>query len=167
MTASSPSPFVLIVEDERHIAEVLEAYLHRDGFRTERVGDGETALALSRAAQPYLVLLNVMLPKLDGFEVLKQLCLATPVIMVTARVEDIDRIDRLVSFRMGADDYGVKPFNPPEVVERVEAVLRRLRPQAANDARLYAGTLEVDPHGMQARIGEKALELTLTEYGLL
>lgn len=143
MIASNPSPFV------------LEAYRHRDGFRTERVGDGEAALALYRAAQPHLVLLNVMLPKLDGFEALKQLCLATPVIMVTARVEDINRLDRLVSFRMG------------EVIERVKAVLRRLRPQAANDARLYAGTLEVDPRGMQARIGDEALELTLTEYGLL
>ena len=166
MTSLNSSPLVLVVEDERHIAEVLEAYLRRDGFRTERALDGEAALGLYRAAQPDIVLLDVMLPKLGGFEVLQQLRALghTPVIMVTARVEDIDK---LVGLRMGADDYVVKPFNPPEVVERVKAVLRRIRPPEANDERLYAGTLEIDTRGMQARIGSETLELTLTEYRLL
>jgi two-component system, OmpR family, response regulator AdeR len=160
------SPLVLVVEDEPHIAQVLESYLRRDGFRTERAADGEAALRLIRSARPDLVLLDVMLPKLDGFEVLK--CLRTtgdtPVIMVTALVEDIDK---MVGFRMGADDYVVKPFNPPEVVERVKAVLRRATSSGISEKPIRLGRLEIDPIGMTANVGEKRLELTRSEYRLL
>jgi two-component system, OmpR family, response regulator AdeR len=160
------NPLVLVVEDEPHIAQVLESYLRRDGFRTERAADGEVALHLFRTAKPDLVLLDVMLPKLDGFEVLK--CLRTtsdtPVIMVTARVEDIDK---MVGFRMGADDYVVKPFSPPEVVERVKAVLRRVTLTGVVKKSFRVGKLEVDPIGMTAKVEEKRLELTLSEYRLL
>lgn len=160
-----PSPLVLVVEDEPNLSEVLEAYLRRDGFRTERAADGESALRLFRVAKPDLVLLDVMLPKLDGFEILRQVRQAgdTPVIMVTARVEDVDR---LVGLRMGADDYVVKPFNPPEVVERVKAVLRRARPTEAERPLQVAG-LEVDPRGMEVTVAGRRLDLTLSEYRLL
>ena len=148
-----------------NLSEVLEAYLRRDGFRTERATDGESALRLFRAATPDLVLLDVMMPKLDGFEVLRQVRQMgdTPVIMVTARVEDVDK---LVGLRMGADDYVVKPFNPPEVVERVKAVLRRARSVQEKQPIKVAG-LEIDERGMTASVGDTVLELTLSEYRLL
>ncbi len=166
MMPSAPAvPLVLVVEDEPHIAEVLEAYLRRDGFRTERAADGESALRLFREAKPDLILLDVMLPKVDGFGVLQRIRQAgtTPVIMLTARVEDIDRI---VGLRMGADDYVLKPFNLTEVVERVKAVLRRARP-LETEAVLRVGGLEIDPRGMRVTVGGRPLELTLSEYRLL
>ena len=161
----NPSPLVLVVEDEPNLSEVLEAYLRREGFRTERAADGENALRLFRETRPDLVLLDVALPKVDGFEVLRQVRGAgdTPVIMLTARV---DEVDRLVGLRMGADDYVTKPFNPPEVVERVKAVLRRARPAAAEKPVRVAG-LELDPGGMAVTVGGRPLELTLSEYRLL
>ena len=154
-----------MVEDELNLAQVLEAYLRRGGFRTERAGDGESALHLFRAAQPDLILLDVMMPKRDGFDVLREVRQAgdTPVIMVTARVEDVDR---LVGLRMGADDYIVKPFNPSEVVERVKAVLRRARSTQEEQPIRVAG-LELDERGMRASVAGKPLELTLSEYRLL
>jgi len=159
------SPLVLVVEDEPNLSEVLEAYLRREGFHTERAGDGENALRLFREAKPDLILLDVMLPKVDGFEVLRQVRQIgdTPIIMVTARVEDIDR---LVGLRMGADDYVIKPFNPPEVIERAKAVLRRARPTDADKSLQVAG-LEVDPRGMEVTVAGRPLELTLSEYRLL
>lgn len=162
--ASPAMPLILVVEDEPQIAEVLEGYLRRDGFRTERASDGEQALALHRAARPDLVLLDVRLPHIDGFEVLRRLRVQadTPVILVTARVEDLDR---LVGLRLGADDYIVKPFNPLEVVERVKAVLRRARPDPQTLLRL--GSLELDLSGMTISWAGTPLELTLTEYRLL
>ena len=165
MTSYAPDALVLVVEDEPNLSEVLEAYLRREGFRTERAPDGENALRLFREAKPDLVLLDVMLPKVDGFEVLRRIRQAgdTPVIMVTARVEDVDR---LVGLRMGADDYVVKPFNPPEVIERVKAVLRRARPPEPDGTLRVAG-LEINPRGMEVWAAGVRLELTLSEYRLL
>jgi two-component system, OmpR family, response regulator AdeR len=116
------NPLILIVEDEPHIAQVLEGYLKRDGYRTEVAADGQRALELHRAAKPDLVLLDVQLPRMDGLEVLRRIreTALTPVIMVTAMAEDLDK---LLGLRMGADDYVVKPFSPLEVVARVKAVL--------------------------------------------
>lgn len=155
----------LVVEDEPNLSQVLEAYLRRDGFRTERAAAGESALRLFHEAKPDLVLLDVMLPKVDGFEVLRRVREAgnTPVIMVTARVEDVDR---LVGLRMGADDYVIKPFNPPEVIERVKAVLRRARPADAERPLAVAG-LDIDPRGMVVTVAGRRLDLTLSEYRLL
>lgn len=160
-----PSPLILVAEDEPNLSEVLEAYLRREGFRTERAADGESALRLFREAKPDLILLDVMLPKVDGFEVLRQVRGAgdTPIIMVTARVEDVDR---LVGLRMGADDYVIKPFNPPEVIERVKAVLRRARPTDTDKSLKVAG-LTVNPRGMEVTVAGRPLELTLSEYRLL
>lgn len=156
---------VLVVEDEPNLSEVLEAYLRLGGFRTERAADGEHALRLFHEAKPDLILLDVLLPRGDGFDILRRVREAgdTPVIMVTARVEDVDR---LVGLRMGADDYVTKPFNPPEVVERVKAVLRRARPSASEPV-LRVGGLEVDSRGMEVRAAGRRLELTLSEYRLL
>ena len=160
------APLVLVVEDERQIAEVLEGYLRRDGFRTEVALDGPRALQLHRAARPDLVLLDVQLPGLDGFEVLKKIRedATTPVIMVTAMAEDLDK---LLGLRLGADDYVVKPFSPLEVVARVKAVLRRTAQAQAQKGPVRIGSLEIDPVAMVVKVGVHRLDLTLTEYRLL
>jgi two-component system, OmpR family, response regulator AdeR len=163
---TSASPLILVVEDEPHIAQVLEGYLRRDGFRTEVASDGIKALQLHRVGKPDLVLLDVQLPGMDGFEVLKKMreVEATPVIMVTAMAEDLDK---LLGLRMGADDYVVKPFSPLEVVARVKAVLRRTAQAAPVLQPVRIGALEVDPTGMVARVHGTRLDLTLTEFKLL
>ncbi|MBB3424257.1 two-component system response regulator AdeR [Rhizobium sp. BK312] len=160
---------VLIVEDEPAIAQILEGYLTRDGFRTVRAGDGETALQHHALLKPDLVLLDVRLPKLDGFGVLGRLRQAgsTPVIMVTAVADDIDRLSGL---RLGADDYIVKPFNPQEVVARVRAVLRRTQGERADAIKRF-GALEVDFGSYTVFINKDkrriALPLTLSEFRIL
>ena len=158
-------PLVLIVEDEPQIAEILEGYLRRGGYRTERAGDGQTALKLFRAARPDLILLDVLLPEMDGLEVLKAVRAAstTPVIMLTARTEELDK---LLALELGADDYVTKPFRPREVMARVKAVLRRSQP-LGQGAPLRVGTLELDPLRASVQIGDQALELTATEFRLL
>ena len=157
---------VLVVEDEPEIAEILEGYLRRDGYRTERAADGKAALGLYRAARPDLVLLDIQLPELDGLEVLRRIRSDgnTPVILVTARSEDLDK---LLGLELGADDYVTKPFSPREVVARVKAVLRRANPSEGAATVLRAGPLEVDTERVVARIEGTRLDLTPTEFRLL
>lgn len=157
---------ILVVEDELEIAEILEAYLRREGFRTERAADGPSAVNLMRAARPDLILLDVALPGFDGFEVMRRVRkeASTPIIMVTARAEDLDK---LLGLELGADDYVAKPFSPREVVARVKAVLRRAQPSQEEAAVLRAGPLEVDLGRVQARCLGKKLDLTPTEFRLL
>ncbi|WP_312164279.1 response regulator [Phenylobacterium sp.] len=160
---------ILIVEDEPEIAEILDAYLGRDGFRTVRAGDGVTALQHHRMLRPDLVVLDVKLPKADGFEVLAEIRRRgdTPVIMATALAEDLDKLSAL---RIGADDYVVKPFNPLELVARARAVLRRTRARGVTPL-LRLGPLEIDPQAYSAAVvgetGTRPLDLTLTEFRLL
>ncbi len=160
-----PSPLVLIVEDEPDIADLLEAYLRREDFRTERASDGSSAVALHRAARPDLVLLDVNLPEFDGFEVLRRIreTAQTPVIMLTALSEDLDK---LLGLKLGADDYVVKPFSPLEVVARVKAVLRRLGSQAGSKP-LRIANLELDPVAVRVRVAGNRLDVTMTEYRIL
>jgi len=157
---------VLVVEDEPEIAEILEGYLRRDGYRTERAGDGRRALELFRAAKPDLVLLDIMMPGLDGLEVLRRMRAEgnTPVIMVTARTEDLDK---LLGLELGADDYITKPFSPREVVARVKAVLRRALPAEVAKAVVRVGSLEVDSDQVIAKVDHTRLDLTPTEFRLL
>lgn len=157
---------VLVVEDEPEIAEILEGYLRRDGYRTERAGDGKSAMNLYRSAKPDLVLLDIQLPEMDGLEVLRRIRTDsnTPVIMVTARTEDLDK---LLGLELGADDYVVKPFSPREVVARVKAVLRRAIPAEESKPVLRAGLLEVDLEQVVARVDGSRLDLTPTEFRLL
>lgn len=158
-------PLILVVEDELELAEITEAYLRREGYQTERAGDGKRALELYRVVKPDLVLLDIMMPKLNGLEVLKTIRQdgQTPVIMLTARAEDDDK---LYGLELGSDDYIVKPFNPREVVARVKAVLRRSSQTLESD-RLRVGKLEI--HKEQARVSfaNRAIELTPTEFRLL
>lgn len=163
---------VLIVEDEAEIADILTAYLEREGLRTLRAADGHSALDLHRSARPDLVLLDVQLPRLDGWSVLTQLRQRgeTPVIMLTALDQDLDK---LTALRMGADDYVVKPFNPAEVAARVRAVLRRtLRgSRVGAPTALRAGPLLIDSatHAVHVEGDGYSHEvlLTLTEFKLL
>lgn len=161
----TPGQLVLIVEDEPDIAEVLEAYLRREQFRTERASTGPAAVHLHRAARPDLVLLDVNLPGFDGFEVLRRIreTAQTPVIMVTAFAEDLDK---LLGLKLGADDYVVKPFSPLEVVARVKAVLRRAGTQVSGQPLRFA-RLELDPLAVRVRVAGHRLDVTMTEYRLL
>jgi two-component system, OmpR family, response regulator AdeR len=156
---------VLVVEDEPDIADLLEAYLRREQFRTERASDGSSAVRLHRAIRPDLVLLDVNLPEFDGFEVLRKIreTAPTPVIMVTALSEDLDK---LLGLKLGADDYVVKPFSPLEVVARVKAVLRRAGMQTAAQP-LRLADLELDPVAIRVRVAGNRLDVTMTEYRVL
>lgn len=160
---------VLIVEDEPTIARVLEGYLQRDGFRTVQASDGETALQHHALLKPDIVLLDVRIPKIDGFGVLAHLrqISSTPVILVTALADDIDRLSGL---HLGADDYVVKPFNPQEVVARVKAVLRRTLGERKETTRRFH-TIEVDFGSYAAFVNKDgnriALTLTLSEFRIL
>lgn len=161
---------ILVAEDDAEIAQILLAYLDREGFRSVHAADGELALAHHQLLRPDLVLLDINMPKKDGLEVLAELRRrgSTPVIMATARAEDLDK---LLGLRMGADDYIVKPFNPMEVVARVKAVLRRARGATTGTGPVRWGPIEIDPdgHAIAIRSGAQALPLdvTLTEYRLL
>ncbi len=171
-TRAAGAALVLIAEDESEIADILQAYLERDGIRTAWARDGREALQLHQLIKPDLVLLDVQMPQLDGWEVLSSLRQrgATPVIMLTALDSDVDKISAL---RVGADDYVVKPFNPTEVVARVRAVLRRSQPGSPGlaPATLRVGPLELDRPSHSAWLhlqGQRlTLPLTATEFKLL
>lgn len=159
---------ILVVEDEANIADVLLAYLEREGFRTVHAADGQTALDHHRMLQPDLLLLDVRLPKQDGIAVLAEVRRRdeTPVIMVTAMNEDLDK---LLALKVGADDYVVKPFNPLEVVARVKTVLRRAN-GTGKSSMLRVGRLEIELEAHFARIvgdNSRLLDLTPTEFRLL
>lgn len=166
------TPLVLVVEDEPSIASILSAYLEREGLRVRVAQDGEEALQLFRQLRPDLVLLDIHLPKVDGVDVLREIRNdgQTPVIMVTALAGDVDK---LLALRLGADDYVVKPFNPPEVVARVRAVLRRTKASpAAVAAPIRVGPIEIDVDAHSAVVygvngNAVPLALTLTEFRLL
>lgn len=169
--AAPAQALVLIAEDEPEIAEILSAYLQRSGLRTRQAGDGREALAMHRALKPDLLLLDVQMPQLDGWQVLGEIRARgdTPVIMLTALDQDIDK---LMGLRLGADDYVVKPFNPAEVVARVQAVLRRSRAAPASATQmLRVGPFQIDPESHEASVDrdgqQQLLDLTLTEFRLL
>ncbi|MBA8879303.1 response regulator [Phyllobacterium myrsinacearum] len=160
---------VLIIEDEPEIAEILEVYFDREGFRTISASDGTIGLTHHQRLKPDLIVLDVKLPGQDGYEILAAIRRRgdTPVIMATALAEDLDKLQAL---RMGADDYVVKPYNPMEVVARAKAVLRRTSGRNAQQP-MRIGVLTVDPTAYLASIdqpgGQVVLDLTRTEFRLL
>src|SRR5437763_5882679 len=164
---SAPRPKLLIVDDDHELCSMLAEYLAPEGFLTEAVGSGPAALdRLGRAAVD-LVVLDVMLPELSGFEVLRRIRTGSrvPVIMLTARGEEGDRV---VGLEMGADDYLAKPFSPRELVARIRAVLRRMpgEGQGAHGPILW-GPLRLDLRARRAEIGASDLELTSAELRIL
>ncbi len=155
---------ILVVDDEAPILDLVRGYLERDGFEVATAADGPAGLAAVRANSPDVVILDVMLPGLDGIEVCRQLRTFSSayVLMLTARGEEIDRI---MGLTVGADDYLVKPFSPRELVARVKALLRRPR-EAATAAAGPAG-LEIDEARRAVRVDGAAVDLTTLEFDLL
>lgn len=160
---------ILVVEDEPAIAEVLEYNLGREGFEVEVVARGDEVMERVREEPPDLILLDLMLPGIDGLDVLRSLrrderTASIPVIVLTARSEEIDRV---VGLELGADDYIPKPFSPREVVLRVRAVLRRASGEQGEDKLLTAGALTLDVPGHRLRVEGDEVQLTATEFRLL
>jgi two-component system response regulator BaeR len=159
---------ILLVEDEPDLAQVLVDYLVRDGYEASVEGNGAQALARIRAAPPDLLLLDLMLPDLDGLSILREVRRFSelPVLLITARVEEIDR---LIGLELGADDYVCKPYSPREVVARIKAVLRRSagRPQVAAADASPPVPMEIDADTWQVRIQGRRVDLTPKEFKLL
>ncbi len=158
---------ILIVEDDRKTAALLELYLEREGFKTVLAYDGERALELAQRHKPIFIILDLMLPVVDGWEVCRQLRRSSdvPILMLTARGEEVDRISGLT---LGADDYVVKPFSPRELVARVRAVLRRGRLKLSKEKSVlsHAG-LVLDLEKRKVSINDRRVHLTPHEYNLL
>jgi len=159
---------VLVVDDEPTIAEVVARYLERAGYRTRIAADGVAAIEAAARQRPDLVVLDLMLPRIDGLEVMRRLREQDreriAVILLTAKSEEADRV---IGLRLGADDYVVKPFSPAELVARVDAVLRRIDTSPEQEMRIELGDLEIDPAARRVFVrGEEAL-LTQREFELL
>jgi DNA-binding response OmpR family regulator len=158
---------VLVIEDDPNTANLVALYLEKEGFGAVQAHDGETGLTLAKAHRPVLVILDLMLPRMDGWEVCRRLrkFSEVPVIMLTARGEEIDRVSGLT---LGADDYVVKPFSPRELVARVKAVLRRSSPRAAPAAHILShGDLSLDREKRRISIKGDPVAVTPHEYALL
>ena len=162
---------VLLVDDEQHIIELAQMYLEKEGYAVTSASDGERALELIAEAGPDLVVLDLMLPDRDGWDITRfiraDLILAEiPIIMLTARVEDVDKI---LGLELGADDYITKPFNPREVVARVNALLRRtqMNGQSIASQVIQVGELKLDTGRREVSKGEQIIDLTPTEFNLL
>ncbi len=159
---------ILVVDDEPNIVQLARLYLERDGYSVTSVGNGQKALEAARSQHPDLIVLDVMLPQVDGFEVCRRLRAEdnpVPIIMVTARDDDIDKI---LGLELGADDYLTKPFNPRELVARVKAVLRRGNStQQMAQAPLQISDLEINFAGREVRINAEPIELRTQEFEVL
>lgn len=161
---------VLIVEDERNIVDILKFNLSKEGFDTIEALDGKEGLRLALEERPDLILLDIMLPEMDGFTVCKKIrqTMQTPIIMLTAREEEVDKV---LGLELGADDYVTKPFSPRELMARVKANIRRISEETGakpdDNAVLRYGELEVDSVSYEIRRSGTPLELTLREFELV
>ncbi len=167
MNPANLSGPILIVEDDRNTAALVATYLQREGFATLEVHDGAQALETAQREKPGFVILDVMLPGMDGWEICRELRKVSevPILMLTAREEEIDRV---LGLSLGADDYVVKPFSPRELVERVKAILRRVRPAAPiNTEVLQHDGLTLDLAKHKVTVDDETVALTAVEYKLL
>lgn len=160
---------IYIVEDERDIADLVEHYLKKDGFNSEAISDGQRALERIHRQPPDLLVLDLMLPGMDGLELCRILrsepaTKRLPIIMLTAKAEETDKI---VGLEMGADDYLTKPFSPKELMARIRAVFRRNQPPEEAKAVLNYGKITLDGERHLVSVSRKAVELTAKEFGLL
>jgi DNA-binding response OmpR family regulator len=157
---------ILVADDEASIVQLVRLYLTKEGFQVHTASDGLEALEVARRLKPDLVVLDLMMPRMDGWEVCRRLRKdsAIPIIMLTARAEDVDKI---VGLELGADDYLPKPFNPRELVARVKAVLRRAQATWDPDAILGLGDLQVDPARREVRVAGEEVTLRAQEFELL
>lgn len=157
---------ILVVDDEKNIVQLARLYLNNEGFRVESAHDGKQALEKAKSVRPDLIVLDVMMPEMDGLTVCKELRKTSnvPIIILTARGDDIDRI---VGLEIGADDYMSKPFNPRELVARVKAVLRRAQGEREVPEVIEAGTLRIDTASRDVTLDGRALTLRAKEFELL
>jgi DNA-binding response OmpR family regulator len=157
---------ILVVDDEKNIVQLARLYLGNEGFNVEEAYDGKQALEKARTVNPDLVVLDVMMPEMDGLTVCKELrkTSSVPVIILTARGDDVDKI---VGLEIGADDYVTKPFNPRELVARVKAVLRRTQGSMSPDTVLEVGDVRLDPARREVTVGGRAINLRAKEFDLL
>jgi two-component system, OmpR family, response regulator ResD len=158
---------VLVVDDEPTIGEVVSRYLERAGYEARVAEDGLAALDAISERPPDLIVLDLMLPGLDGLEVMRRVraeARTSAIILLTAKGDESDRI---VGLRLGADDYVVKPFSPAELVARVDAVLRRVDTVGEKEPPLRFGELQIDPSARRVRVGDRHPQLTAREYDLL
>jgi DNA-binding response OmpR family regulator len=158
---------VVVIEDDPHIADLVDLYLRRDGYRVLLADDGEKGLAIFRQEDPCIVILDVGLPgPRDGFDVCRDIRARSlvPVLFLTARDDEVDRV---LGLELGADDYLVKPFSPRELVARVRAILRRTREGPAPQEVITVGGLEVDLRRREARRSDEVVALTTREFDLL
>jgi DNA-binding response OmpR family regulator len=161
------SQTILVVDDEHNIIDLARMYLEQDGFTVIEARDGRAALDRILGESPDLVVLDLMLPELDGWEVCKRVRARSdvPILMLTARDDDVDKI---VGLELGADDYMTKPFNPRELVARVKAILRRTGVPPRSDARpLRLGDLVIDPARREVLVGGNGVDLRAKEFDLL
>ncbi len=170
-----PGPLILVIDDETNISDLAKMYLTKENFEVITADDGHEGLRLFRNRKPTLIVLDLMLPGVDGLEICRQVRRESsiPIIMLTARGDDIDRI---VGLEIGADDYLTKPFNPRELVARVKAVLRRYNPNSSLDGdkgsahdkeRIIFGDLTIDLKQRTVTVGERQVELRAKEFDLL
>jgi phosphate regulon transcriptional regulator PhoB len=159
---------ILIVEDERDVCRLLKFNLEKEGFRVVSASDGSVALAEIRREEPDLVILDLMLPGMDGLEICRQVrrhdrYARLPILMLTARSDEADRV---VGLELGADDYVTKPFSTREVIARIRALLRRHEPAPERSA-VQRGTLHIDPSAHSVNVGGRKVELSALEFRLL
>jgi len=163
-----PGELILVVDDEPNIVHLARMYLEREGFRVQSVGDGRSALQAVDRLKPALMILDLMLPEVDGMEVCRRLRAqesVLPILMLTARDEDVDKI---LGLEMGADDYLTKPFNPREMVARVKAILRReARTSEPVTGPLHIGDLVIDSARREVTVSGRSVEMRAQEFDLL
>ncbi len=163
-----PKETILVVDDEANIVELVRLYLTQEGYRVESAGDGRTALDRAASLKPALLVLDLMLPGLDGWEVCRRVRAGDqrdlPIIMLTARDDDVDKI---VGLELGADDYLTKPFNPRELVARIKAILRRAERASAPGQTIRVGDLRIDPARHEVHVGERLVDLRAKEFECL
>lgn len=157
---------ILVADDEKNILELCRLYLVKEGFTVETAIDGQEVLDKVRRSRPDLVVLDIMMPRIDGLEVCRRLRKDTsiPIIMLTARGDDVDKV---VGLELGADDYVTKPFNPRELVARVKAVLRRVTSRVEVDAMVDVGDVSIDPGRREVTISGKPVQMRAKEFDLL
>lgn len=157
---------ILLVDDERNIVDLARMYLEQESFKVEAAYDGQVALDKIKSLQPALVVLDLMLPVVDGWEVCRRVRSTSdmPIIMLTARDDDVDKI---VGLELGADDYLTKPFNPRELVARVKAILRRAGHEPSGEKPITLGNLSVDPARREVTAAGRLVELRTQEFDLL
>ena len=158
---------ILVVDDEANILDLARLYLEREGYRVDEAMDGQQALDKIESLEPALVILDIMLPEVDGFDVCRRVRAKSdvPIIMLTARDDDVDKI---VGLEVGADDYMTKPFNPRELVARVKAILRRAESAPRrDDSPIHIGDLTIDPARREINVAGQAIETRTKEFDLL